>query len=302
MFPQIIDNSMRATFVACPEKFRLSFVRNLTSAIPSVHLHAGGCFAAGLHAARQAFYTEGKSEEEALCVGASEIIRQWGPPGDFADTDKSLGRILWAFDDYFREYRMPHDAIKPHMANGKATTEFSFAFPLEIRHPDTGEPILYAGRADMIGVFQNTLWVVDEKTTSQLGPSWSSQWELKSQFTGYCAAARAFGLNVAGAIIRGIGLLKTQTTFQQAILYRPDWQIERWWNQLHRDLSRAIRLYLERGPDASWDQALDEPCAAFGGCTFRRLCTSLEPEKWIEGYFVERQWDPLTSHLHRSQS
>lgn len=296
MFPPVIDNTIRATFVACPEKFRLSFVKNLMPATPSVHLHAGGCFAAGLDTARQAFYTIGVSESEALALGASEIIRRWGPVTDFEDADKSLSRMLWAFDDYFREYRLPHDAIKPHRVGDKATTEFSFAVPMELENPDTGEPLIFAGRADMIGEFQNSLWVVDEKTTSMLGSSWGQQFELKSQFTGYCAAARAFQIPVVGAIIRGVGLLKNSTTFQQVILYRPDWQIDRWWRQLHRDLARAIYLYKKLGPEEIWDQALDEACAQYGGCAFRRLCLSQEPEHWIDGYFKERNWNPLDKH------
>jgi hypothetical protein len=293
MFPSLIDNTARATFVACPEKFRLAFVKNLTPSTPSVHLHAGGCFAAALDATRQAYFTLGLPELDALAVGASELIRRWGPVTDFQDTDKSLSRMLWAFDDYFREYPLPRDPIKPYRFCDKATTEFSFAIPMELEHPDTGEPLIFAGRADMIGEFQGSLWVVDEKTTSNLGPSWGQQWELKSQFTGYCAAARSFQIPVVGAIIRGIGLLKNSTTFQQIILYRPEWQIDRWWRQLHRDMERAINLYKTLGPNSPWDQALDEACAAYGGCMFRRLCLSLEPENWIQGYFVERIWNPL---------
>jgi hypothetical protein len=300
-FPQIIDNSMRATFVACPEKFRRSFISNLAPNKPSVHLHAGGCFAAALDVTRQAFYSAGLSEQESLCLGVTELIKRWGGPDadgllPFWDEDKNLGRMLWAFDDYFREYRLSSDPIKPLIANGRATTEFSFSIPMELNHPDTGEPLLFAGRFDMIGSFQNSLFVVDEKTTSALGNSWGQQWELKSQFTGYCAAARLYGYPVVGSIIRGVGLLKNSTTFQQVILYRPTWQIERWWDQLHRDIQRAIDLYREFGSDTPWDQALDEACAQYGGCAFRRLCLSQEPERWIDGYFVERIWNPLDKH------
>jgi hypothetical protein len=287
-FPSFFDNTMRGTFVSCPLKFKRSFIDNLAPAEPSIHLHAGGALAAALDVTRKAFYGGHASEEEALALGATELIRFWG---DFPKEHdyKGLSRMLEAFDDYFREYRLPSDPIKPLMQDGKPACEFSFAIPLEVNNPDTGEPIIYTGRFDMLGVYQNSLFVVDEKTTSQLGQMWQQQWDLKSQFTGYCAAARSFGYPVAGAIVRGIGLLKSGTTFAQVIEYRPDWQIDRWHEQLLRDIRRAIHCYKTN----TWDLALDEACAQYGGCAFRRLCLSQEPERWIDGYFVQRNWNPL---------
>lgn len=288
-FPAFFDNTLRGTFVACPLKFKRSFVDNLAPAEPSIHLHAGGCFAAALDAARKSYYSGLADEQEALQIGLAELIKTWGDfPKDHPQ--KSLDRMIVAFDDYFREYRLPFDTIKPLMIDGKPSTEFSFALPLPINNPDTGEPIIYTGRFDMLGVFNETLFVVDEKTSSQLGQSWAQQWDLKSQFTGYCAAAKSFGYPVAGAIVRGIGLLKRETTFAQVIEYRPDWQIDRWYEQLLRDIKRAIRCYEEN----VWDVALDEACATYGGCAFRRMCLSPEPERWIDGYYVERNWNPLT--------
>lgn len=289
MFPAFIDNTLRATFIACPLKFKRSFIDNLAPAQPSVHLHAGQAFAAALDVTRKAFYGGHADEAAALALGASELIRIWGGFPKDHET-KSLARMLLAFDDYFREYRLPLDPIKPFMQNGRPSCEFSFVLPLPVNNPDTGEPLIYTGRFDMLGEFNDTLFVVDEKTTSQLGQMWQQQWDLKSQFTGYCAAARSYGYPVAGAIIRGIGLLKNTTTFAQIIEYRPDWQIDRWYKQLLRDINRAVHCY-ETGV---WDAALDEPCAQYGGCAFRRLCLSQEPEKWIDGYFTKRNWNPLT--------
>jgi hypothetical protein len=290
-FPSFFDNTMRGTFVACPLKFKRSFIDNLCPIEPSIHLHAGGAFAAALDTTRKAFYSGHADEETALALGATELIRYWG---DFPveHETKSLPRMLLAFDEFFREYRLPDDPIKPLIQNGKPATEFSFALPLPIDNPDTGEPIIYTGRFDMLGVFNDSLFVVDEKTTSQLGQMWRQQWDLKSQFTGYCAAAREYGYPVAGAIINGVGLLKNETSFARVIEYRPDWQIDRWWKQLLRDISRAINCYREN----EWDLALDEACAQYGGCAFRRLCLSQEPERWIEGYFTERNWNPLEKH------
>lgn len=291
-FPYFIDNTQRDAFVACPLKWKRSFVDNLAQITPSIHLHAGGCLASALETTRRAFYEQHLPEWQALALGLEKLIVSWGDPEFGADLDKSLPRMIWAFDDYFREYRLGSDSIQPLIHHGRAAVEFSFAMPLPINNPDSGDPLVFTGRFDMIGLFQDTLFVVDEKTTAMLGQSWAQQWDLKSQFTGYCAAAREYGHPVAGAIVRGIGLLKNSTTFAQVIQYRPDWQIDRWYAQLLRDVQRMVDAYTSN----IYDAALSEPCAAYGGCAFRRLCLSQHPEQWIEGYFTERNWDPLAKH------
>lgn len=292
-FPYFIDNTQRDAFVACPLKWKRSFVDNLAPAEPSIHLHAGGCFASALETTRKAFYGPASlSESEALCAGLETLISSWGNPEFGADSDKSISRMIWAFDDYFREYPLSRDSITPMIRDGHPAVEFSFAMPLPINNPDSGDPLVFTGRFDMLGVFQDSLFVVDEKTTAALGQMWAQQWDLKSQFTGYCAAAREYGYPVAGAIIRGVGLLKNSTSFTQVIQYRPDWQIDRWYAQLLRDVKRMVEAYI----NDTYDLALSEPCSQYGGCAFRRLCLSQHPEHWIEGYFTQRNWDPLAKH------
>lgn len=291
-FPYFIDNTQRDAFVACPLKWKRSFIDNLAPITPSIHLHAGGCFAAALETTRRAYYEDHKPEDHALALGLSRLIVGWGDPEFGSDEDKSLFRMIWAFDDYFREYPLHSDAVKPLMVDGRAAVEFTFAIPLPVNNPDSGDPLVYTGRFDMLGVFQDSIFVVDEKTSAMLGQSWGQQWDLKSQFTGYCAAAREYGYPVAGAIIRGVGLLKNSTTFQPVLQYRPDWQIDRWWIQMIRDVKRMVAAYTS----GEYDAALSEPCSQYGGCAFRRLCLSPNPEAWIEGYFTERNWDPLGHH------
>ena len=145
----------------------------------------------------------------------------------------------------------------------------------------------------MVGVYNNLLFVVDEKTTSSLGPSWSAKWDLRAQFTGYCWAARTFHLPVVGTIIRGISILKTKYDKAEAISYRPDWEIDRWYKQLIRDLNRMKALYLE----GYWDYNISDACESFGGCPFKRLCTSPEPENILPSYYIENTWNPLKNDL-----
>jgi hypothetical protein len=139
--------------------------------------------------------------------------------------------------------------------------------------------IKYAG-----GVF-----ICDEKTTTQLGASWSRQWDLRAQFTGYAWGCQQAGIRVDGAIVRGISILKSKYDTQQAISYRPEWQIDRWYNELV-DWIDEIKAHWIAG---KWRHNLDHSCAEYGGCAFRQACSSSDPSPWLETYFEKRRWNPL---------
>jgi len=292
-FPDLIDNTMRGDFVSCPKKFSWAFLHKWAPSAPSIHLHAGGAFAAGLEGARRAFYGDGKGEAESLRLGLEALIKFYGdiqlPPA--RSGDKSCENVIRAFDSYFQRYQLGKDVIVPHRApNGELMVEFTFAIPTEVKHPTTGNPILLGGRADMIGVMNDTLWVTDEKTATSLGETWAAQWRLESQFTGYVAAAHTYGYPVAGAVVRGVGLLKTKISHAEAILNRGQWAIDRWWEQLHRDIKRMVRCWEE----GYWDYAISKnACAAYGGCDFVMLCDSPEPEGYLPIYFRQREWNPM---------
>ena len=78
MFPEVIDNTMRSDFFDCPQKFKKSFVDQLGSAQPSTDLHAGGAFAAGIEAARIAFYRDGLPQMEATIKAIDAAVVYWG--------------------------------------------------------------------------------------------------------------------------------------------------------------------------------------------------------------------------------
>ena len=291
-FPAVIDNTMRGSFKSCPQKMFRGHVEHWAPATPSIHLHAGGAFAHGLEIARKSFYEQGNDESIARRDGLAALMKFYGPiVAPVTKTgDKSLENVIRAFDSYMERYKLGKDAIVPHMVNGKAMVEFSFSMPTQIMHPVSGDPILYGGRSDMIGVMNGALWVTDEKTASQLGEQWASQFDLDSQFTGYVAAAHSYGYPVAGALIRGIGLLKTKISHSEVMLSRSTWVIERWWQQLHRDIQRMVACWKE----GYWDYALDKAsCAAYGGCEFKMLCSSPNPEGFLPIYFRQRIWNPL---------
>jgi len=138
-------------------------------------------------------------------------------------------------------------------------------------------------------------YIYDEKTTSSLGQSWAKQWDMRSQFSGYCWAAQQYGLAPTGVIVRGISILKTKYDTMEVPTYRSPYEIDRWLDQVCRDIRGMIKCWEE----GYWDFDLDHACTEYGGCAFVPVCKSPNPEPWLETYFVKRVWNPL---LRKEQS
>jgi len=289
-FPYTIDSSMLSTFRSCPRKFYLQYVCHWKSKNESVHLHAGGAFAAGIEAARRAFFLENMNQDEAIAAGLQTLIQTYGDFECPPESAKSLNRMCGALEYYGTLHPFGHDGMKPIMF-GKDHTgiELSFARPLEFNHPTLGDPLLYTGRSDLVAEYLNGVYIVDEKTASQLGATWGRQWELRSQFTGYCWGCQGYGIEAAGIMVRGISILKTKYDHLEILTYRSRWEIERWYVQVHRDLERMLKCW----EDDYWDYNLDHACTEYGGCSMVQICKSPTPDTWLDMYFERRVWDPL---------
>lgn len=290
-FPEVIDSTLRSTFVSCPRKFYLQYVEHFKPKEQSVHLVAGGAYAEGIEQARLAYYRDGKSSEEALAIGLKALLLFYGDFECPPESAKSCERMLGALEYYWSQYPPESDAAKPALlAPGKYGIEFSFAEPVEAVHPETGNPILYCGRMDGVMDYAGGLYGEDDKTTTSLGASWSKQWDLRSQFTGYTWGCQQAGIPLSGFLIRGLSVLKTKYDTQQALTYRPQWMLDRWYKQLLRDIERMK----ESWASGYWDYSLDEACMSYGGCPFRKVCLSQDPTMWLETEFTRRKWNPVT--------
>ena len=216
----------------------------------SVHLVAGGAYAAGLEVARKKYWGEHCKPDEALYYGTLELIRHYGEFDAPEGSPKTVNNMILALHEYFNHYGWDRDVIQPYLdESGQPAVEFSFALPIGVTHPQTGEDILYVGRYDMFGLYGGAMYVVDEKTTSQLGKRWRQQWNLRSQFTGYCWAAQQYGYPVVGAVIRGLSILKYEFGHEQVIAPRPAHMLNDWLVTTQRTIWRMKQCWLDMVED-----------------------------------------------------
>ena len=289
-FPSVIDSTILSAYKSCHRKAFYEYLMHYKPINPSVHLHAGGAFAHGLEVARKCYFERQKPVDASVAEGLGALIKAYGDFEAPEDSAKSLARMMGAFEFYHDQYPMPSDlAVPAKLPSGGRAIEFSFAEPIDVTHPQTGDPLLYVGRMDQIVEFAGGLYGEDDKTTSQLGASWSKQWDLRGQFTGYCWGAARMGFPLSGFLIRGISILKTKYETQQALTYRHPWQIAQWYEVT----CRQIEAMKQDWASGTWDQDLADACSAYGGCLFRQVCMSQDPAPWLLNNFTRRVWDPV---------
>ena len=292
-FPAVVDSTIIAAFKSCPQKAKMEFFDHWKRQTPSVDLHAGAAYAAGLEAARVAYYVDGKPAAEAVEAGLYELLRSYGDFECPPDSAKSAARTAGALEFYFASYPLGTDkAVPMTLPGGKRGIEFSFLEPLDLdlRHPETGDPLLYSGRMDMMVDYEGMRLGEDDKTTSRLGASWLRQWDLRSQFTGYVWGAGRAGIKLDGFLVRGVSILESKYDTLQAITYRPAWQIDRW----HAQTIRTVKEMIRQWETGEFDYNLDHACAEYGGCQFRDVCQFREPERLLAQKFQRRIWSPVT--------
>lgn len=289
-FPPVWDSSTLNEYKECPTKWNLSVSQLYKAKGRSIHLHAGGAFANGIEASRRAFYEDHQDAETSVALGVGALLQFYG---DFVypeDSAKTPERMAGALEYYFANYPLVVGQADPiTLPNGKLGIEFGFVEPLEVCHPETGDPILYSGRMDAILNYAGSVLLTDEKTASSLGATWSRQWDLRAQFTGYTWGCLQNGIKVDGALIRGVSILKTKYETQQAITYRPQWQIDRWFVEANEWISDCITMWKRK----YYRHNLGEACSSFGGCSFKQICQSQDTRSWLETYFEQRHWDPV---------
>jgi hypothetical protein len=296
ILPQRVDSTMLSCFASCPRKFFWEFVLGFRPAGVSIDLHAGACFASALENVYTEVWTRGTPLDLALARAHYKFLVQWGdfvlPEGK--KTSKSIDNTWWAIEEYFKLWPPKTDHIQPYFGeDGKPTFEFTFAVPLLPEegwplHPVTGEPFLYSGRMDALGMYRGRPVIRDEKTTTGIGPTWASKWDLRAQFMGYIWVMQRHGMKINMVSVRGIGLLKTDIKLIEALKLFQPWMIQRWEEQTKRRLWSLVNAW----NDGYFDYNFGEACTSFGNCNFMTLCKSQRPEEWFSSYTINR-WDPL---------
>lgn len=282
--PVQIDSTMLSAFRSCPKKFWFEYVENLRPMKASIHLHAGGAFAAALEAWREAHYIWGKTSEEAQLDAVRVYILYWGDFQEDPDETKNFVTTLKALSSYMDTYPMEKDHIQP-LRHG--SFEYSFAIPTQTLHP-SGVPFMFCGRLDLLGQTNGMPVVVDEKTASALGAQFANKWKMRGQFLGYLWALRQIGIHASRAIVRGTAILTKDVTHMEVPTSYPPHLVDFWAEELEVTLQHMVHYWnLQQFP-----RNFAETCHSFSSCPYQLPCSSKRPEVWY-GEYAKNTWNPL---------
>lgn len=298
-----IDSTSLGTFKECPRKYYYSIVLGLQPRETSVHL----TFGLALHRAREVYEhtrTNGADHEESLRIVIRDLlISTW---------DKDLGRpkvldhktkhrlglvrsVVWYLDRFGKD-----DPIETVIkADGKPAVELSFRFDSGFASRATGEPIVFCGHLDRLGLLNGVAVVPDIKTTSYaLDSRFFNSFTPGNQFSMYALAAKVvFAFPVEKIIVDGVRILADSTEFMRAPVERPTAVLEEWHEAQGKWLRMMEVCAVEGGEDlreAAWPQN-DKSCTMYGGCPFQGVCgkSPAARPKWLKSEFRKRVWDPL---------
>lgn len=236
-----VDNTMLSTFDDCMLKYKESMEDHWSSRFQGGALGHGIAIHAGLAAWYQGLL-DGKSKNQRIDEGIAEIQRTWNPEhprDDYRTLERAQKLLLKYIETYPQEsfkilavevpFAVPLtppawlDCANSFLVRDDNYPHFVIPYIGEPRWNCPGksdaaglcghcgrecEPIEYGGIYDLLVQFgASTIYVVDHKTTSQLGSTYFLQFNPNNQITGYVwGAEQLSGRKVAGAIINAMCL------------------------------------------------------------------------------------------------
>jgi len=267
------DYTMMSSFLTCRRKYRFRHVEGLVSKYEAM----APAFGSAIHKALDTWYA-GKGIDAAITVFKTEFKEDLE-----IDGKRTWAMGEWILKNYEDKYQdQPFKVIR---------TEHEFCLEL----PNKNKLI---GRIDKIIDWEGALWVMDHKTTSQLGASFFKKHTPNMQFDGYIWAAKQEGYNVQGVLVDAIlvakGLLESSsraklTPLARDFATRSQESIDSYLDHVSK-IQGDIKLCEELD---DWYPNYDS-CTQYGECEYRRICIE-SPTVWSNIKSMDYEishWDP----------
>lgn len=151
--------------------------------------------------------------------------------------------------------------------DGKPMVEYEFEFEA---YNDGYLIIKLFGTIDMVvkHTLTSEIFVMDHKTTSQLGVQFMNMWNPNHQMSAYIWAVKQMGCECNSAIIQGIQIVKTKQEIVRLTTRRDDDSLSDFIDTL-KDQCESFSEHTDNGYFPSAD---NYTCAEFGGCGFIAYC------------------------------
>jgi len=273
-------------FTACPRKYFYGVGCGLRSMDQKIALTYGEA----IHAAFPVTVNEG------VRAGHDEFMRVWLQSGleELGDSKRNSRVALKLLENVHQTHtgvQAQYEILvpPPTFQVGDKISKYEIPFALDI-----GLPIPLCGRADGLARMKSTgdFWILEYKTTGQLGQQFVSAFEINCQVIGYTIAAReTLGLpKIAGGLVEGIFISeKNQQTMTLPKFVR-DFHCKEWLEWAHEIGSRILQCEAK----GLWPKHFSgcNQIGMFGlpgyNCEFLNLCQVPDWTILREAFKVER--------------
>lgn len=297
----IVDNFALTLFQTCPAKY---FLRIKEQQVP-IRRRAALGFGGAIHAGLAEWY---RSHDAKRMI--EKLVEIWPanmPVDDFRTREKAAQVLL----EYIKEY--PHENFKLIGPEGDPLVEKAFTIPTgmylecqecegymgedddwEGKCSNCGkalEEIQYGGIIDAGIEFAGKVYVLEHKTTTQMGNSYFLQFKPNNQVTGYIwGLSKLSSAKIGGAMINGIGLYKASPTkFDRHLTNRAACEIDEWLIHVKETCNEIKRC--ERTGIWPWRTMA---CTLYGLCDYHNvhvLATEGERSKRLEQDYTMSTWN-----------
>lgn len=348
-----VDNSMLELLTTCPRALQYNRFHKRIAAVSKPSL----TFGSAIHLALEHRYKtyRNMSPDPMLHEEITTLLTKFFE--DKPVEDGEYRNLNWALE-LMRMYNNKFE-IEPFQLledkDGKVQVELPFALPLftykgelifedhpptwllpsitNFRLTDSGKayeiriPVIYTGRIDLPVLWDDTLTIIDHKTTSMLGTQFTDGMKMSAQQKGYAWAFQTLsGQHVSSYCINAIrvkepgdftanaykklGGRKNPPSHEQ-VMEKADQLKREWWNE---SLIRE-RFYIKPGELEEWKfnaiAIIKEMfyhyeqgympmktawCNKFGRCPYFDVCSLDANDRGVmldSGLFMDNTWDPL---------
>lgn len=319
-----IDNSSLEVFTTCPRSAENYLVRSRESSRDGSATSFGKLFHSCEELRLRHGFCEAVAERQRELV-YNHFLHAPPTPGDHRTPERML-QVLRLYNERYANDRW-HEKVLTHESEQMVERSFKVelcTLPLNCLLPYSmaqlvterdGEAwteevgtegfhvsslhILWTGRIDAVLSSDDSLWVVDHKTSSIGGPQYFEDFRLSNQTVGYCwAAQKLLGLPVSGLILNAIIMRRpTKAGKDNEFDRRNFWYSAdrlREWEENAKNVVSDFVANLIRG---FFPQHTKWCCAKYGICQYHENCSLPRENRSADlasSLYRNVTWNPIT--------
>jgi hypothetical protein len=319
------DSTSIGYLKTCPRLYQYIMIDGWQPKGESLHLRFGSEY----HEAIQDYEiakAAGAKHEDAICTSIRNLLTRtvnWEvDEGSKAGNYKNRTTLIQLCIDYFDHYA-DDPAETLILENGKPAVELSFSFALDwgpratyneapkgergpikedgtfdiAWEPSYAQPYLLSGHLDRVVTFNDSIFVLDHKTTTTTPSQYFfAGFNPSNQMTLYTLAGRVvLDTPIRGVIVEAAQImLDKPSRFVREPTHRTQDQLDEWVENLRYWFSLA-----ETYAEANYWPMNDTACGMYGGCKFKEVCAKSPQvrEIYLKSDFIklapEDRWNPL---------